>query len=139
MHVAISSCACSQHLLNPRACYGYLASDDAAANNDPEVVALLRQRLALQQQHSVEADISALQQQPGGSSSQVFSVAGAEQLAPHGGSVSTPAAPKGKLRKAWLHEAFDVASGICRFCGRCITSPNTSIKKKHLLNLRTCW
>lgn len=47
-----------------------------------------------------------------------------------------PAIPR-KLKKPWLHNAFD-EEGNCRFCGGRVTSPNTSIKKNHLLNPNAC-
>ena len=129
----------SQHLLDPRACAGYLVSDLASTNADPDVVALLKQR---QRQAASSPACSAI-------AGDATSAAASPASAVNGGSMPSPspmlagtAAPaesrRRQLRKAWLHEAFDTASGTCRFCGGRITSPNTSIKKKHLLNPRAC-
>ncbi|GAX80644.1 hypothetical protein CEUSTIGMA_g8079.t1 [Chlamydomonas eustigma] len=46
-------------------------------------------------------------------------------------------AKRKSVRKFWLYSSFQ-ADGMCKFCGSMITSPNSSIRKKHLLNPNAC-
>ena len=70
-------------------------------------------------------------------------IAPSPPLSPHPPPPSAPpdeaadAPHKTNRRKAWIHSAFS-ATGGCRYCGSRIASANSTVKKKHLLNPRTC-
>ena len=160
-----SRCACNhgQHLLNPRTC-SYLSTKEAASNPDVEVAATLRALLRPSSDDGVytvslpstplpTADLSL--QVTGGPLSEARPIPAAVVTDDHvavGGHLppsSTPPLPlpapahhhplipKRKVHKPWLHDAIG-ADGACRFCGAFITSPNTSVRKRHLLNPKAC-
>ena len=119
-----------QHLLNPRTCT-YLTTEAAACNPDVEVVAILK---------GLHGDVV-------GVSHPVAATAAVGPFSHHAAARplenkdheddGSGTAARNKVRKAWLHDAIG-SDGACRFCGSFITSRNTTIRKKHLLNPKAC-
>jgi hypothetical protein len=43
-----------------------------------------------------------------------------------------------QLSNSWIHESFDPVTHLCKYCGAMIRSASSTVKRKHLLNPRTC-
>lgn len=121
-----------QHLLNPRACT-YLNTEAAACNPDVEVVAILKGLHGSDRTVGQEPNLAAIAAAAGPShraTAHPLATVGYEEE-------GRGSAARNKVRKAWLHDAIG-SDGACRFCGSFITSRNTTIRKKHLLNPKAC-